>query len=64
VLYRERLKRIEPWAAVKGTPIARRTCEGSSPGFGSWVADVDYVKGKFLPTHDIDLICCSVSGTK
>jgi len=30
VLYRERLKRIEPWAAVKGTPIARRTCEGSS----------------------------------
>ena len=25
VLYRLRLKRIEPWAAVKGTPIARRT---------------------------------------
>ena len=25
----DRLKRIDPWAAVKGTPMALRTCEGS-----------------------------------
>src|SRR3989339_1717546 len=30
VLYTLRLKRIEPCAAVKGTPMARITCEGSS----------------------------------
>ena len=29
VLYLDRLKRIDPWAAVKGTPMARSTCEGS-----------------------------------
>ncbi len=30
VLYRLKLKRTEPWIAVKGTFIARRTCDGSS----------------------------------
>ena len=30
VLYRLRLKRIDPCAAVKGTPMARITCDGSS----------------------------------
>ena len=30
VLNRLRLNRIEPWAQVKGTPMARMTCEGSS----------------------------------
>ena len=30
VLYGLNEKRIDPWAAVKGTPMARRTWEGSS----------------------------------